>query len=167
MDLPDMDLAYAPGQIVDPPAYVIETQPDIQPTGVSVSCLERAADEVGVHPDVLWAVMLTEGGQSGKVTYNADSTFDAGIMAINSQHIERLTVTYNISPAELVYNGCANVAMSAILLKEALASETTPINSIDDYFYALAKYHRWAEDSHREAYAKKLEQNMEILLNGF
>jgi hypothetical protein len=55
-------------------------------------CVEEVIQESGIHPDVLFAIMMVEGGTVGEDArrQNSNGTYDIGLMQINSIHLPEL-----------------------------------------------------------------------------
>lgn len=54
------------------------------------ACIERAAAHYQAHPDLVRAVLRTEGGKVGQIRRNKNGTFDMGPMQVNSVHLPEL-----------------------------------------------------------------------------
>ncbi len=110
-------------------------------TPVTAECVRHAGEFYGVHPDILYAIQIVEGGTVGKDgdRPNSDGTKDIGAAQINSIHLEELAAL-NISEEELRNNGCLNVYVQARYVSIVL-SQVKRMNSEEDYFYAIARYH--------------------------
>lgn len=130
---------------------------------LTASCLSEVASAYQVHPDVLLAILLVEGGTVGQVSRpNTNGTYDIGPFQINSMHRAAL-VAMHISEAELMNNGCTNAAVAGWLLRRAVpVEEEQQITSEDDYLRAIARYHS-TTPKYNQIYANRLRRAFELL----
>lgn len=90
---------------------------------LTATCLSEVAAAYQVHPDILLAILLVEGGTVGQVSrMNSNGTYDIGPFQINSTHRSALAAMH-ISEDELRNNGCTNAAVAGWLLRRAVSVE--------------------------------------------
>lgn len=107
---------------------------DLPPSAVTIQCVVEAAQLQRVPLAALVAIMAAEGGQVGRVSVNANQTYDIGPMQVNSLWLGDLA-RYQISEAVLLNNGCVNVLGGAWILGQALAEMQ------GDIWKAIGRYH--------------------------
>lgn len=84
------------------------------------SCWGEAADRYGVDVLVLYAIAQVESGaRSGLVNKNGNSSYDMGVMQINSWWLPRLE-PYGITAKDLLTNPCLNVHVGAWILSQTI-----------------------------------------------
>lgn len=96
------------------------------------ACIERAAAHYGAHPDIVRAVMRTEGGKTGKIRYNKDGSFDIGKMQINSVHLPELA-KYGITQAMLTNDECLNIHVGTYYLQKNIITAPHFWNGVGGY----------------------------------
>lgn len=123
---------------------------------LTAECLYQAAQEYGLHTDVLLAILMVEGGTVGKNNRgNSNGSYDIGPFQINSIHRKTLA-EMDITEGELRNNGCLNAAVAAWHLRRVLTPEVlAQITDEDSYLRALARYHSVTPDKNA-IYADKL-----------
>lgn len=97
------------------------------------ACIERAAAHYKAHPDIVRAVIRTEGGKPGQIRYNKDGSFDMGPMQINSVHLPELA-KYSITQSMLTNDECLNIHIGTYFLQKHII--TAP-----HYWNGVGKYH--------------------------
>lgn len=107
---------------------------DIPPSAVTIQCVVEAAQLQKVPFAALVVIMAAEGGQVGRVSVNANGSYDIGPLQINSQWLRELK-RHGISEALVLNNGCVNVLVGAWIYGQALA-ETR-----GDIWRAIGRYH--------------------------
>jgi len=119
-------------------------------------CVEEVIQESGIHPDVLFAIMMVEGGKVGEDARrkNSNGTYDIGLMQINSIHLPELA-KLGISETALRNSGCISLKVAAwhILYVTKNASYTA---DPDEYLRGLSAYHTFS-DEFNAAYAERLK----------
>ncbi len=105
--------------------------PDLQ---YQEACVVQAAAYYQANPDLIRAVIRTEGGKSGQVKWNKDGSFDMGPMQINSVHLPELS-KYGITRDMLVNNyACLNIYIGTYLLQKNIMTSA-------DFWHGVGKYH--------------------------
>lgn len=103
------------------------------------ACIQRAAAHYGAHPDIVRAVLRTEGGKAGQIRRNKDGSFDMGPMQVNSVHLPELA-KYSITQAMLTNDECLNIHIGTFYLQRHII--TTPESwTPSGYWKAVGKYH--------------------------
>lgn len=115
--------------------------------GARNACIEQAAARYNVHPDLVRAVIHTEGGTTGKVSWNANGSYDMGLMQINSIHLRRLS-EFGISRDHVINNECVNIYVGSWLLTQAIAQDA-------DFWRGVGRYHS-ATPKYNERYRTKV-----------
>lgn len=105
--------ASAPAPALAPPVPHAAS-PQIEP------CITKAAKQYNIPATLLSAVLRTEGGQVGKVHYNANGSYDIGPAQINSIWLPQLAKA-GITRTMLLNNACLNITVGAWILGNALA----------------------------------------------
>lgn len=123
---------------------------------LTTKCIERASARYGVHTDVLFAILMVEGGTVGKDSKaNNNGTYDIGPFQINSMHRKELS-RIGVDEKTLRNDGCINAMVAARHLKRVITPEVLEgIRTEDDYLSALANYHS-ATPKYNKIYADKL-----------
>ncbi|MGH8159369.1 MAG: lytic transglycosylase domain-containing protein [Rhodanobacter sp.] len=96
-------------------------------------CIAGASKHYQVHQDIIRAVLRTEGGSVGRVSWNSNGTYDIGPMQINSSHLAELA-HYGITEAVLLKNECLNVYIGTWMIKKEIVSAP-------DLWTGLGNYH--------------------------
>ncbi|KKN80598.1 hypothetical protein LCGC14_0328170 [marine sediment metagenome] len=131
-----------------------QAQADEPITPLSYQCLQDVSQRYGIHTDVLFAILMVEGGTVGKDNAgNTNGTYDIGPFQINSMHLPEIR-TKGITESQLRNNGCTNANVAAWILQRSVMNERvlSGINDEDSYLKALARYHS-ATPVHNERYA--------------
>ncbi|WP_326430476.1 lytic transglycosylase domain-containing protein (plasmid) [Stutzerimonas frequens] len=119
-------------------------------------CLKTVAQEYEIHPDVLLALLIVEGGTVGQNSRaNKNGSYDIGLFQINTIHREDLAAI-GVSEESLRNDGCLNAAVAGWHLRRVLTSEVmATVTDDESYLRALARYHS-ATPEYNEIYADKL-----------
>ncbi|ETV56015.1 lytic transglycosylase domain-containing protein [Pseudomonas aeruginosa] len=130
---------------------------------LTATCLSEVAAAYQVHPDILLAILLVEGGTVGQVSrMNSNGTYDIGPFQINSTHRSALAAMH-ISEDELRNNGCTNAAVAGWLLRRAVSvEEEQQIKTPDEYLRAIARYHSTTPE-YNQIYAERLKKAFSLL----
>lgn len=136
------------------PATAAEDAGQITP--LTPRCIQAAASKFRIHPDVLLAILMVEGGTVGKNSRkNENGSYDIGPYQINSIHRAMLE-QHGVSESLLRNNGCVNVTVAAWHLKRTLTPEVlSRVHDEDSYLKALALYHS-ATPKFNAIYAERL-----------
>lgn len=126
-------------------------------------CLRDAAEAQQIHPDIMFAILMVEGGTVGSNSApNQNGTYDIGLFQINSMHrrtIESMGVTEDM----LRNDGCINAAVAAWHLRKVLPlDKEAQITTDDEYLRAIATYHS-ATPRYNRIYADKLRKAFEYM----
>jgi hypothetical protein len=117
---------------------------------VANSCIVRASRHYGIHPLVVKAVMLTEGGKPGTVMKNTNDTYDLGPMQMNSSNIGFLRKTFpSITFERLAKDACANIIVGTYFLK-------TKIDGADSFWSGVGNYHSKTPRHHKKYMSRLL-----------
>lgn len=97
---------------------------DLPNTPPTMQCLHEEAARQRLPPDLLLAVMRTEGGRMGQFQRNTNASYDIGPLQINTYWLKTLAKKAKTTPRhvalQLAYNGCWNVAVGAWILRQAI-----------------------------------------------
>lgn len=123
---------------------------------LTTQCIERASAQFGIHTDVLFAILLVEGGTVGKDSKaNNNGTYDIGPFQINSMHRKELA-SIGVDEQRLRNDGCVNAMVAARHLKRTITPEMLEgVRTQEDYLSVLANYHS-ATPKYNKIYADKL-----------
>ena len=84
---------------------------------VGAFCFEEAGEEYGISPELLWAIAKTESGFNvSAVHYNANGSFDYGLMQVNSSWYRELGKERWVH----LNDGCYNVKVGAWILSQCI-----------------------------------------------
>lgn len=139
-------------------AFVLVSPASASPRAkpLTSSCLKSVAENYQIHPDVLLALLLVEGGTVGENSRaNVNGSYDIGLFQINSIHRPALAAL-GVTEEQLRNDGCLNAAVAGWHLRRVLTPEVMA-NVTDDesYLRAIALYHS-ATPRFNEIYAGKL-----------
>lgn len=128
---------------------------------LTAECMKVASQSYGIHQDILYAILLVEGGSVGRDSKaNKNGTYDIGLFQINSMH-RKTFESQGISEEELRDDGCTNAIAAAWHLKRVLTPDViSEIKTQDDYLRAIALYHS-ATPEFNKIYAAKLRKAFE------
>lgn len=123
---------------------------------LTTQCIVRASAQYGIHTDVLFAILLVEGGTVGKDSKaNNNGTYDIGPFQINSMHRKELA-SIGVDEERLRNDGCVNAMVAARHLKRTITPEMLEgVRTQEDYLSVLANYHS-ATPKYNKIYADKL-----------
>lgn len=119
-------------------------------------CWQEAADRYGVDVLVLYAIAKVESGaRSGLINYNGTSSYDMGVMQINSWWLPKLK-SWGITAEDLMVDACLNVHVGAWILSQ----------TIERYGYTwrgIGAYNA-VTDWKRARYARKVAKQLDKLV---
>lgn len=95
------------------------------PTPVHRLCVATAAQHYHEPVWLLYGILATEGTRPGQVVRDANGSYDMGPMGINSLWLPTLA-RLGITRAEILNNGCENVAIGAWILARKLRGHQVP-----------------------------------------
>lgn len=126
-------------------------------------CLVEAATEYDVHPDVLMAILIVEGGTVGQNSKSNDNgSYDIGLFQINSIHLSRLK-GFGVSEEQLRNDGCLNARVAAWHLSSVVTNATLAnIKDEKSYLSAIAQYHS-VTPKYNAIYATRLKNAFSYL----
>ncbi|CND61301.1 lytic transglycosylase domain-containing protein [Yersinia enterocolitica] len=101
------------------------------------NCIYLAANHYQVEPDLLKAIILTEGTKIGQQVKNTNNSIDMSVMGINTIHLPELS-KFNIDKEILLSNPCLNLMIGAWLLKTHLSK--VDISDPKAYWRAIGNY---------------------------
>ncbi len=132
-------------------------------TPLTHHCLVEAATEYDVHPDVLMAILIVEGGTVGQNSKaNDNGSYDIGLFQINSMHLNRLK-GFGVSEDQLRNDGCLNARVAAWHLSSVVTNDTlAKINDERSYLSAIARYHSFTP-KYNAIYAQRLKNAFSYL----
>jgi len=119
-------------------------------------CLMTVAKRYEIHPDVLLALLMVEGGSVGENSRsNQNGSYDIGLFQLNTIHLPALAAL-SITEDELRNDGCLNAAVAGWHLRRVLTPKVlSEITDDESYLRAIALYHS-ATPRFNEIYANKL-----------
>lgn len=121
------------------------------------ACIQNAAAQYQAHPNLIRAVIATEGGTTGKVTFNKNGTYDMGLMAINSVHLPELA-RYNITAAMLTNDECLNIMIGTYYLQ-------SNIIAAGNLWRGTGNYHSKTPDKNA-AYQQRVWSRLKVIQGG-
>ena len=129
-------------------------------------CIKTIAKRYQVHPDILFAILIVEGGTAGRDSRaNTNGTYDIGLFQINSMHTGTFA-KMGLSETDLRNNGCANAEAAAWHLNRVVTPTIQAgIKTEDDYLRAIARYHS-ATPKYNQIYAEKLRKAFALMYGG-
>ncbi|MDA8646077.1 lytic transglycosylase domain-containing protein [Porticoccaceae bacterium] len=137
------------------PAYIDYIEP------LTVECVELVTQSTGIHPDILFAIAIVEGGEVGRSSKpNKDGSQDIGLMQINSIHLPHLE-SFGITPQLLRDDGCVNFKVAAWHVA-SVTKNKGGLTDPDIYLESIAAYHSFT-DEFNAAYAEKLRSAFQFL----
>ncbi|MBA5690543.1 lytic transglycosylase domain-containing protein [Rugamonas apoptosis] len=81
------------------------------------ACVAQAAADYSIPLRALIAIRMTEGGQTGTVSYNKNKTADYGPFQINTQWIRQFKRQYGITADQLTNDMCMSARAAAYILR--------------------------------------------------
>jgi soluble lytic murein transglycosylase-like protein len=106
---------------------------------VTSQCIVQEAKRQKIEVIKLLSVMKVESGKVGQTVRNTNGTYDMGPMQVNSIHLPSLSRRFGVSPqdlaAGLIYDGCFNVAVGAMILRQKTN------DARGDFWYGIGRYH--------------------------
>lgn len=120
------------------------------PTPRIQACLQWAHARYDTPVLLLRAILAVEGGHAGVISRNVNGTQDLGWAQINTSWMPLLRRT-GISRADLLYNPCVNIGVSAWLLR-------LNYQQYGNWFNAIEAYNAGNELWKGRAYAVKVDR---------
>ncbi|MDU4254424.1 lytic transglycosylase domain-containing protein [Pseudomonas sp.] len=130
---------------------------------LTTECLQRVSQSYQIHPDVLLALMIVEGGTVGQNSRaNDNGSYDIGLFQINTIHRAALAAL-GVTEESLRNDGCINAAVAGWHLRRVLTPEVMAgVTDEDSYLRAIARYHSTTPEFN-EIYANKLRAAFQYL----
>lgn len=107
--------------------------PHMPPMSAREMCIMQAAAHYQAHPDLIRAVLKTEGGAVGKIRWNKNGTFDMGPMQVNSVHLPELA-RYGITKEMLTNDECLNIHIGTFYVQKNILQGK-------DFWHGVGSYH--------------------------
>lgn len=123
--------------------------------GTRQQCVSAASQRYGVHPQLIQAVMRTEGGTTGKISRNTNGSYDMGLMQINSIHLPELA-KMGITRDQVINDECTNIFVGTYKLRQA-------IDGGADFWTGVARYHSKTPSKARKYLARVAKHLREIV----
>jgi hypothetical protein len=137
-----------------------QTPPKLIP--LTKDCIDKSSSSYGVHPDILYAILLVEGGTVGETNHgNKNGTKDLNLFQINEINLPELYEEFGITRDQVLNDGCLNAAIAARHLVRSVAGQPNPTTPME-YLRLLARYHS-ADPTANLVYALKLKDAFEFL----
>lgn len=128
-------------------------------------CIAAAADQYNIHPDILYAILIVEGGSVGQSSRNTNSTSDHNLFQVNDANVPFL-ISRGFTLDEILNDGCKSAAMAALLVETRLQERPlSPDFTQMDYLRSIARYHS-KTPAHNEVYAMKLYDAFQLIYEG-
>lgn len=125
-------------------------------------CVDKATSAYGVHPDVMYAILLVEGGTVGETNHgNVNGTKDLNLFQINESNLPELMKEFGITRDQVLNDGCLAAAIATRHLLKSVAGQPEPKTKME-YLRILARYHS-ATPEYNMAYALRLKNAFEFL----
>lgn len=121
---------------------------------LTADCVLDAARVSGMPVAALFAILATEGGNTGEALSNKNGTWDLGGFQINTVHLRELAAM-GISPDAVLRDGRVNAYAAAWLLRK----EYQRTGSL---WQAIGAYHS-RTPHRRDAYIRRIKNNLERL----
>ena len=149
--------------MLDLPPEPIPVQDEQVLVPVTAQCIENAARVYRIHPDLIYATLIVEGGTVGEISKpNSDGSYDIGPAQINSIHLAEMA-TFDITEVEIKSDGCLNIHWQARHLAKRIR-QAGEVDNLNDYLYAIARYHSKNKDVAKN-YVDKLLNAFSLLYN--
>lgn len=129
--------------------------------GVPLACMRQAATRYGLRPDILLAILHTEGGRLGTVAPDGNGTEDLGPAQVNTCHLPTLS-HYGYTFATLADNPCANIEASAWIFSRCLASTGNLLNAAACYNAGSRPWLAW-QSGYVQRFARALGDPISVL----
>lgn len=126
---------------------------------VSADCFDIHGKKMGVSPDLLRAIALTESSGNPSAVAGPKCSQDVGLMQINSQWLSK----WNLSKSELLNNACLNIEIGARILKDNLMRFDNPWEAVGAYNAGCSKLKGQDCTDARQKYAWRVFKNLQSL----
>lgn len=122
-------------------------------------CINSAAKKYQIHPLVIEAITVVEGGHVGTVSKNTNGTYDLGIMQINTINIENVQREYpNYRFEDIAFSPCGNIMSGTYLLSQHFKKTKDIWKAVGNYHSKTPKYHNRYLAKAKAAYRKLLKE---------
>ncbi|MGX9960598.1 transglycosylase SLT domain-containing protein [Xanthomonas euvesicatoria] len=104
--------------------------------GDKAACVTAAAARYKVPEQLIWTILKTEGGTTGRVSKNTNGTYDMGVMQINSVHLQSPPYQfskYGITREALINDQCLNINVGTYMLASEIARAPTFWKGVTNY----------------------------------
>lgn len=122
-------------------------------------CFEIHGANLGVQPDLLRAIAMTESSGNPSAVAGPKNSQDLGLMQINSQWLSK----WKLSKKELLSNVCLNIEVGAKILKDNLNRFDNPWEAVGAYNAGCTKLKGEACLEARQKYAWKVYKNFQSM----
>jgi len=128
---------------------------------LTAECITNVSHNYGVHPDILFAILLVEGGSVGETNKgNKNGTKDLNLFQFNESNIPELA-SFGITRDDVLNDGCLAAAIATRHLLRSIDGQPVPTNEIE-YLTLIARYHSKTPEKNA-AYALKLKEAFEFI----
>lgn len=125
-------------------------------------CVDKSSSAYGVHPDVMYAILLVEGGTVGETNHgNTNGTKDLNLFQFNESNLPELLKEFGITRDQVLNDGCLAAVIATRHLLKSVSGQPEPKTKME-YLRILARYHS-ATPEYNIAYALKLKNAFEYL----
>lgn len=118
-------------------------------------CVDAASRRYGVHPQLILAVLKTEGGTVGAISQNTNGSYDMGPMQINSIHLPELA-RLGVTREQVINDECTNIFVGTYKLRQAIDGGT-------DFWTGVSRYHSRTPSKGRKYLARVARNLREIV----
>lgn len=101
---------------------------------MTAQCVSSAAREFKLPLELVYGMLMTEGGKVGMFRRNTNGTVDHGPMQINTVWLKTFG-DFGVTQKRLAWDGCLNVRVGSWILKKHI------IQSGGNIWKGVAKYH--------------------------
>ncbi len=141
-----------------PPSLPPVTEVDVR---TLEDCVNYSAKYFNIHPYVIKALIVVEGGKNGTMSKNSNGTYDMGIMQINTIHLPALQKKYpNITWKDIATNTCINIGVGTSILNDRLKE----IKNKEDFWIGVGNYHS-KTPKYRNRYLEKVYVAYKKIIN--
>lgn len=127
---------------------------------VANQCIVRASREYDVHPLVIKAVVLVEGGKPGMVNRNSNGSYDLGVMQLNTINLPAMKKKFRwLNFTKLTDNTCANIIVGSYFLSEKIKEAGSVVKGVGNYHSKTEKYHNRYLARFRPIFSKLLTES--------
>lgn len=123
------------------------------------ACWDEASARYQINPELLHAIAKCESGLRPNIVSRSHSTYDIGLMQINSSNLRRLKA-YGINEDQL-YDACTNIQVGAWILADAFKRHGFSWEAVGAYNAACTGSKRQDCTAVRSKYAWCVYRNLE------